>query len=223
MIRQIFTATCVECGEECCYNEMLCENCVDALPLIKLRCRGCGHPVPVDTHYCKHCEDKKSGIDYYYADYIYTGALKSMVLHIKYHWAFRGASQLGALCRAYDVVPGNYDMVVPVPFHFRRRFSRFLQPVSLVAADLADMTEVPLVKALLRTVHTEFQSRLSRKERLNNVKNVFEACVDVKGKRVLLVDDIVTTGATVLSAAGALKKAKAASVDVYSLMAGIQR
>ena len=223
MLSAIFTPICVECGKTCEYNELVCAECVCKLKEPEHRCMGCGHPSSADTYYCKRCDDKESTVDYYYTDFLYTDALRIMIRKIKYEWYFRGAKQLGSLCRVDEELLDGYDLIVPVPFHFRRRFARFIQPVDIIAAELATRTATPVRYALKRARHTEYQSRLSRKARLTNVKGAFELAEDVKNRQILLIDDILTTGATVREAAKLLKKGGAAGVDVYTLMCAAPR
>ncbi|MDR2870736.1 MAG: hypothetical protein LBV04_09820, partial [Deferribacteraceae bacterium] len=150
MLSKIFSAVCIGCGGDCGYSQMLCDSCVSELAEPEHRCLGCGHPLAITAYYCKHCDDKAKGIDFYYSDYLYIGALRKVIYKIKYDWCFRGAEQLGSLCKIDGELLDGYDAIIPVPYHFRRRFVRFLQPVDVIAAALAARTTAPVIKLVER-------------------------------------------------------------------------
>lgn len=223
MFLSIIKSVCAGCGKECGIDEILCENCCNALERPGHFCHSCGYVLKVDASYCRHCVDKEKNIDFYYTDYLYTGALKKAVLEIKFSWRIRGSYQLKKLCKADNIAFEEYDYVVKIPYHFTRNLVRYFQPVNLIRDAIAKKGSLPYKNVLIRNRATEYQSRLSRRERLLNVKNSFEVVCDVSGRNILLVDDILTTGATVKSAASALKEKGASKVSVYTLMAGVPR
>ena len=222
MFSKVFKSLCAGCGEECGYDKILCPECVAGLPRPKIFCEGCGHPLAVPAEHCRHCEDSECGIDRYYGDYLYTGVMRDVIHRIKYYWRWRGAGQLGELCEAATLNPVKYDRMAPIPFHFLRSFARYVQPVSVIADSLMRRGFIR-GKTLIRKVHTEHQSKLSRNQRRLNVKGVFEVNEDVQGMNILIVDDIITSGATVTEAAKTLKHKGAARVDVYTLLTGVSR
>jgi ComF family protein len=148
--------------------------------------------------------------------------MRNVIREIKFNWRWRGANQLGELCEASKLKPEDYDKTTPIPFHFIRRFVRYVQPVSVITETFKQRGFI-CEKTLARTVHTEYQSKLSRSERRLNVKGAFEINKDVNGMRILIIDDVITTGATVTEAARTLKKNGAAWVDVYTLLTGVPR
>ncbi|GAB7140352.1 ComF family protein [Deferribacterales bacterium RsTz2092] len=207
MLSSIFVPKCISCGGDCGYDEILCANCVAGLARLNLACEG-------------YCADA----DFCYADYRYEGALRTALRRIKFDWCIRGVSQLARLCILANV-NGHYDMIVPIPFHIIRRFARFVQPVSVIVREVAARLSVKVEMPLVRIRNTSYQAKLRRTARFENVKGAFElyADVDVHEKDILLVDDIMTTGATLAEAARVLKSGGASRVDVYSLAAGMVR
>lgn len=109
----------------------------------------------------------------------------------------------------------QYDAIIPLPLHKRRLQERGYNQTLEIARPLAKIMEVPIQASwLIRTVHGPRQSSLGRKERHNNIKGVFDAKNAVNDKRVLLLDDIMTTGATLREAVKILLKSGAIFVDV---------
>jgi ComF family protein len=113
----------------------------------------------------------------------------------------------------------RFDMLVPVPAHWRRRLWRGFDQAEVLARELSRRTGIPAVRALRRKRHTDPQAGLTRRQRRENIRGCFQTAAPeaVRGRRVLLIDDVLTTGATVNAAAAALKQAGAAHVAVFTL------
>ncbi|GAB4483505.1 MAG: hypothetical protein OHK0031_06830 [Anaerolineales bacterium] len=110
-------------------------------------------------------------------------------------------------------------MLIPIPLSPGRKAERGYNQVSLVAAPLADRRKLPLRASALRRVReTRSQVGLNAQQRRENVQHIFEARPrQVAGKNILLMDDVVTTGATLADAARALREAGAAAVYAFSI------
>jgi len=151
----------------------------------------------------------------------YAGGLRDLILHFKFHGGYGDSRLLSDLAReaAARHLTEPVDGVVPVPLHRRRLAWRGFNQSSELGRAVARTLGVPLWNhALTRTRYTQPQTRLDHKERQANIKNAFAADRDtVRGKRVLLVDDVYTTGATLRECARTLKRAGAAGVDVLVL------
>ncbi|AGC69539.1 phosphoribosyltransferase [Thermoclostridium stercorarium subsp. stercorarium DSM 8532] len=112
----------------------------------------------------------------------------------------------------------KYDIIIPTPLHPRRKRQRGYNQSELIASRLSYHMNVPALKGVLvKKINTPPQSRLGRGERLINLVGVFSVKKPglVKGRRILLVDDIMTTGSTLEHCAKALKNAGAAYIDAY--------
>ena len=146
-----------------------------------------------------------------------------MVHLLKYERRHTLAVRLGDLMRQYGTaVLADADYVVPVPLHARRRRARGFNQ----AAELAAQLDLPVVHALRRTVATRPQTALPAAHRRRNVAGVFAparaigwrpAASRIRGARVVVVDDVVTTGATVESCARVLRQLGAREVRVLTL------
>jgi len=116
------------------------------------------------------------------------------------------------------------DVVVPIPLGIKRRKERGYNQVAMFAIPLAGKLGIPYnSKAMLRVRETRSQVGLSAEERLKNVEGAFQARSNVKGKTVLLVDDVTTTGATISSGAEALYAAGAADVYAFTVARALNR
>jgi ComF family protein len=147
---------------------------------------------------------------------LYGGALAHAIHRFKYEDATYLARPLGALlrmaCRAARL---RVDLVVPVPLHVRRLSVRGYNQSALLAYEAAHELEAPsAARALWRVVDTASQVELSRAERLANVRGAFRARspIQVQGRSIALVDDVITTGATLAACTSALLDAGARSV-----------
>jgi len=109
-----------------------------------------------------------------------------------------------------------FDAAVPVPLYWRRRLQRGFNQAELLARGLARRTGIPVVKALGRLRPTPTQAGLSNSARRQNVSRAFRSR-SVQGKRILLIDDVMTTGATASSCALALKQAGAKRVALLTV------
>ena len=148
--------------------------------------------------------------------YLYAGPVKGVARRLKYGGVYRLADDMaGDMVRAYrGMLPTGVDLVTFVPMHPRRLRKRGYNQAALLARGVAKRLELPCEALLRRTRNARQQARLNRKERLRNLKGGFACEGDAVGKRILLVDDICTTGATMRVCAQTLLTAGAASVYV---------
>ena len=114
------------------------------------------------------------------------------------------------------------DMVVPVPLHWRRMVARRYNQSALLAESIARGTGIEYRPSLLKRIrHTPVQGHLSAKDRYRNVKSAFvvaeKSKAEVRGKKIVLVDDVYTTGATIEECAKTLYEAGAARIDVLTV------
>lgn len=153
---------------------------------------------------------------------VYAGVAREMVQGLKYHDRTDLAPWMaGWMRRAGAELIADAEVIVPVPLHWRRFFRRQFNQSAELARALARQTGLPFEPSVLRRVKpTRQQVGLERREREENVRAAFrvppEAEIQIAGRSVLVVDDVFTTGATLRSAARALKKGGAGAVDVLT-------
>jgi ComF family protein len=129
------------------------------------------------------------------------------------------AARLLSQQRIADLV-SEADVLVPVPLHFVRQFRRGYNQAAVVARWMSMKQDKPVVRPLRRVRHTETQTHLhSRQKRFKNLRNAFKLVnpTAVQGKRVLVIDDVMTTGATLQTVARALRPARPASLSAIVL------
>jgi ComF family protein len=150
----------------------------------------------------------------------YDDVARTLVHALKYHDRTDLAPTMGRwMARAGHELLGAADVLVPVPLHWRRGWSRRYNQSGALAQAIGRQSGVKVAAEALRRVRpTEQQIGLSRAQRASNVQGAFkvaaERMADIQGRRVVLVDDVLTSGATSDTCARALLRAKAAQVDV---------
>lgn len=147
----------------------------------------------------------------------YEGPVLEWVHRFKYGRQFYVGRVLGEKMGEMQLHWKTYDAILPVPLHWSRQAQRGFNPPHLLAHMIAKRHAVPLLPYLKRSRATPPQTGQTGEERLQNVHNAFASVGTFKKGRLLLIDDVLTTGSTVNEAARALKKAGALSVDVLTL------
>jgi ComF family protein len=195
----------------------LCGRCGDRLVRIVHPCPRCGREAGAFAAVapCPRCRDEPTDLDGVVAPLRYLDGARALVLALKFHGRTPAARPLGLLLAdavASAGVPG--DVLVPVPLSHRRRRARGHNQADELAREVARATGLARDEhALRRARDTRPQSGLSRAQRAKNPRGAFRALPDrVEGRCVLLVDDVVTSGATASACARALKRAGAARV-----------
>ena len=226
----LFPPKCGGCGEEISNSGdgvQLCGGCRDAVQLIEWPvCRRCGAPVPATDGVelaCNHCRGVKLRFTRSIALGSYEGMLRQLVMRMKIDRSERLARiladfswlELGDQLKRLEV-----DVVTAVPMSGWRRLQRGVNPPGAIAERLAGKLGVPAATGMLRIGRNVGQQvGLSRPARFRNVHNemAVRAGYLMEGAHVLVVDDILTTGATCSEAARALLKAGAGEVSVVVL------
>jgi ComF family protein len=186
------------------------------------RCAACDADVPVMTAFCRTCAatltlpEAHAG-SAHRAAFAYGGAVARAITRLKFEGRPDLARPLAAaLRRVASLMKGDgLDVVVPVPLHPRRLVERGYNQSALLARPVArDLDARFLPRALLRTRETDPQAKLDRGQRLSNLEGAFAVhrARDVERRRVLVVDDVRTTGATLRACARALREAGALEV-----------
>lgn len=206
-------------------KDHICEDCRDKLHFIgKNRCPTCGKPLEIinDTNKCSFCIKNNFYFKRAFSPLEFTGELKDAIYKFKYQskpYMYKSFGELMVRELLKEKIE-PIDIIVPIPLHRSRMAKRGYNQSELVAKYISKKLNIPLDrKNLIRTKATKEQNTLSRLERQKNIKNAFSVRDDrvFMNKRVLLVDDIFTTGATVNEGAKVLKSVKAKEVIVITI------
>jgi ComF family protein len=218
---------CLACGGQVADPEGLCSSCWSKLDFIaRPFCAMCGLPFEHDAQpdaICGICLAKKPRYDRARAVFRYADDSRGMILSFKHADRTDAALAFAAwMARAGKELLGEADVIAPVPLHYRRLVWRRYNQAALLALRLGELTQKPVAVDLLKRPRaTASQQGLNARERKSNVAGAISAnparLATIRNKRVLLIDDVLTTGATVGACARALRKAGAAGVDVLTL------
>ncbi len=187
-------------------------------------CSCCRTPflnaAPLDEHgLCALCRLGLRGFDAAYSFGAYEGTLRELVHLFKYGKVRPLSGPLGRMIVSAIPRDQSFDVVTPVPLHWRRRLTRGFNQSELLARAVARRYGMQVLRAIRRKRATGVQAGLSHAGRRQNVAGAFVVPdrERVAGRRILLVDDVMTTGATLAACAGALKRAGARYVAVLTL------
>jgi ComF family protein len=236
----VFPAACVSCHAELDSDVTretdlpFCDDCYVSLEILsEPLCRRCGGPLPVlnDAPNCEHknakhavgcfrCLGRKMWFDETIAAGLYSGKLRELVLRMKRSEGDAISLALGRLIwqlRHDRLKSLDADVIVPIPLHWRRRLAHRTNSAAILAEVLADNLRTPLAAGLLRRLrHTPPQSELTPPQRWKNVRQAFSVRggYHLSDAHVVIVDDILTTGATCSEAARALRRSGAKHITI---------
>lgn len=216
---------CILCKEELKEETRfcMCSSCYKKLLFNDGKvCLKCGEKIESLANYCMNC---KEHVERYFtfarAPLMYGGDLRKIVHELKYKNKTYLADYLGEFL-IDEYIKSNFvaDVIVPIPLNIKRQKERGFNQAEIICYPLAKRLELKIDNThLVRTVDTPTQTKLTKKEREENLKNAFTV-IDTtafKGKNILLVDDIFTTGSTMEEASKPLLKAGAKSIFALSI------
>ena len=225
----LFPPSCAGCGR---LGERFCDACAQAVERTPLpQCARCGMPQAAPTRRCRNCvEVGDTSLRFTRSAALHTTPLREAIHAFKYE----GQPELAPLLARYLVavyaeppwatLPHPISAVVPVPLHEQRMAERGYNQAELLAQHFCQAVGLPLQPEwLARTRETRHQVGLGPSERHTNVVGAFSAGAEVAGQRLLLVDDVYTTGATLRACAAALLAAGAAAVYGLTLAQPVRR
>ena len=183
-------------------------------------CARCGAPSVAPTDRCPACRDPAFAFDYARAASVYGDAVREAIHALKFHGRRSLARPLGDLVREQcgDVLSEQADALIPVPLARGRERERGFNQAELIAERLGERAGIPVrPRWLVRPRATAAQSDLTAEARHANVAGAFAASSSVAGRNVVIVDDVITTGATVAECARVLRLAGARRVGVVAV------
>lgn len=214
----LLTPSCTLCGERVSRGQAFCNGCEHALPLRNTGCAVCATQLPrgSDSLICGGCQQHPPSYTSVHAPFRYAAPVDRLVQGAKYNarfdWVEILAARLGANVRDRA---DRVDAIVPVPLHRSRQRSRGYNQALELARPLAKSLRLPLRLGVERVRATPPQTAMTLDDRRRNVRNAFATSAEFNGLRVAIVDDVMTSGATAQAVANCLRKAGAASVEVW--------
>lgn len=204
---------CMFCGRDIDSESEIpyCEDCALEMPFNRGKhCKICDVPVREEDEVCDHCKDYHKTFDRAYAPMIYEGRVRSLILKFKNNNGKYLAPKFAKVI--YDYIKReniSFDIIIPVPLSEKSLKKRRYNQSSLIAKELSALCNVPYSEtALSKVKETKHQKELGFSDRQRNLHGAFKVTdkQEVFGKNVLIVDDIITTCATVNECSSALKK-----------------
>jgi len=213
----------------------LCETCLGHIRRIPAgACRGCAKIFSddftgVENSFCPQCKVTERYFDHCYAMTVYEGIVKNLIHAFKFGKAEYLASTLQSLfIRSLDACEGidwkSVDLILPVPLHPRKKKERGFNQSEALAKAVCRQYKIPSrPRILTRYKYSEGQTLQHKRERWENIRGSFQARSnqDLNGRHIMLVDDVLTTGATAEECAKVLKSSGARKVDVLVLARSI--
>ena len=228
LLHFFFPRSCAACGQDLPWKEtgLLCAACAEKLtPPGPLFCLRCGVNLPSGGAHCYACRGSKAKsykCSLIRSAWIFNTSSRALVHGLKYAYADYMAREMGRhMAVRFSQYPelAGVELVIPVPLFTQKKRARGYNQSELLARSFSLHTGFPLqTRALVRNRNTVSQTKLGRTARLANMAGAF-TCIDaqaVKGKTILLIDDVATTGATLEGCAAALKAAGAKRVFAYT-------
>ncbi len=220
----LFKPQCVLCDSPVSYKISLCDGCRADLPLVEFACRNCALPMEngSNTGLCGQCIGQKKHVDYAINLFHYEAPVDYLIGQMKFQQNLSVTAVLADLFRSHLERMGfkndRPDAFLPVPLYNKRLAKRgFNQSLELIKP-LAKSKNIPiLLNAISRSKETQAQTGLSKQARKKNVSDSFSLVSGSVHSHILIVDDVVTTGATTNEVAKLLKKSGVKKVGVLSL------
>jgi ComF family protein len=218
----LYPPSCTICSAAVERGEYLCDECdAKVMRIVPPFCAKCSEPFDgaITTEFaCANCAHRKLHFEAAVAAYRARGIVRHVMLNFKYgkqiHLRHLVARWLVAALDDERIRERRFDAIVPVPLHPARQRERGFNQAELLAQWLSNHMAIPLRPALQRVRYTTTQTAFDRAERMQNLRDAFRLRknADVRRLRVLLIDDVLTTGSTLSECARVLKKAGAQSV-----------
>ena len=221
----LYPQTCYFCGKIC--KDSMCDECAKKVEYIEEpRCKRCGKPIRyVEKEYCHDCEEHDFSYEQGKSIWLHKGPVRWSVYQFKYHNR-RIFAELYAeeWCRlySYQLREWGVDVIIPIPLHPKRRRKRGYNQAEILARELGKRCNVAVnPRAVIRVTNTRPQKELNDKDRKKNLRNAFRVTKHwKKAKKVLLIDDIYTTGNTIDSVARVLREKGAEKVYFLTISIG---
>lgn len=223
MLNLFFPLTCIFCGNKTDQTLALCDGCEIDLPWITHSCLQCAIPLPASNNLelrCPACLQNPPPFERAFALFHYQHPISAIITQLKFYHQLLYAKLFGLLLakylqHAYEKDSSYPSIVIPMPLHKKRLRERGFNQALEIARPFSKNLQIPIDYKLSQRIR-ETKSQSSQRSvyaRFINVKNAFSS-TNMKGQHLLIIDDVITTGATVRELAKELNRQGASRVDV---------
>lgn len=210
--------TCPECGVEIFSEDIFCEECSKQIHLLSGdKCPRCGRKVP-GNHSCNICRSHHHYFDRGFSAFDYDGLIVKYILNMKFYGkAYLYHMFAGYLAHIYIRNNISADFVTFVPMTDKSKKERGYNQSELLAREFSHLTGIPLFTGVIKKRETKFQKRLNAEDRRKNMKDVFKVEGNVTGKSFLIIDDVMTTCATIDSLSKTFKRKNSSKIYAITI------
>lgn len=187
-------------------------------------CLKCGKPVAAEMEFCRECGETHREFDRGRGVFLYNNKMRQSLLRYKYYGSREyGEYYSSAICRyaGREIRMWRPNLIVPVPMHPRKQRERGFNQAADLAEKVGNILDIPMSDQVVHKIKaTRSQKKLSAVERKQNLRTVFQVTERLDGLRILVIDDVYTTGSTIEAMAHVLKAAGADKVFFVALCIG---
>lgn len=217
----LFPSICAFCNINSNREIDLCTTCEQDLPFLKNYCLYCAQPLPEKQIVCGHCLKNRPPITRIFSLFHYQTPIDQLIVGLKFNNRLVNAKILGTLFANY--LHGYYqkhdtkpEIIIPVPLHPNRLYERGYNQALELARPIAAMLQIPINHQLIKRIkNTQAQSLLSAKKRGQNINQAFTIIKNLKHEYVAIVDDVITTGSTIVELCKTLRQQNVKKIDVW--------
>jgi len=215
---------CIFCQERSHRNIDICQYCQDTMPQITQACQLCARPLPNINTTCGHCLKQPPQFDQAWSAYLYQAPISQLIKQYKFQRKYSfGATLSQLMIQALEKAIQNRgltlpDIIIPMPQHWRRTLQRGYNPSMQISHAIAkhfDLLHLP--DHVIRHRHTAYQNTQNAIQRKKNVHKCFKIVQDIPKGRVVILDDLLTSGASANALTECLKEKCVDRISVWSL------
>ena len=226
MVADIFYPRCCPVCQKILKDQrrMICPECEKKLrPIGHPRCYKCGKPIE-EGEYCKDCQKHTHIFDQGRGIFVYDGIMRRSVTRYKYYGCREYGDFYAKAMYRYawkNLNQWKPDLIVPVPIHKSKERLRGFNQAAYLAERLSCYTGIPVDTDLVqKVVKTKSQKKLNAMQRRKNLEKAFLVTKNIRGKDILVIDDVYTTGSTIDAMAGCLRKRGAKNIYFLTVCIG---
>ncbi|MET0066502.1 MAG: ComF family protein [Candidatus Thiodiazotropha sp.] len=222
LIARLFPQSCLLCADPADFNTRFCAACYKELPFNHHACPGCALPLPPGAacgSLCGQCLQRVTPLDASVTALRYEAPINRLISALKFNQKLHLSTPLARLLiERLGTLDAPPERILPVPLHPQRLRQRGFNQAVELARIIARHYAIPLdLESVRRVRNTHAQSDLKETQRQRNLRRAFHVRRPVAGLKLAILDDVITTGATVRELARSLKQAGAARVEVWAI------